>query len=70
MYAYRASATREVLWSIETNNARNKEDFLSSEKKSKAKNKKNDDGFRKVIIYNQAPDALPDWHASKYKASQ
>ena len=28
------------LWSIETNNARNKKDFLSSEKKSKAKNKK------------------------------
>ena len=28
------------LWSIETNNARNRKDFLSSEKKSKAKNKK------------------------------
>ena len=28
------------LWSIETNNARNKKDFLFSEKKSKAKNKK------------------------------
>ena len=28
------------LWSIETNNARNKKDFLSSENKNKAKNKK------------------------------
>ena len=28
------------LWSIETDNAEHKKDFLSSEKKSKAKNKK------------------------------
>ena len=34
------------LWSIETNNARNKKDCLSSEKKSIAKNKqKNNDNF-------------------------
>ena len=40
------------LWPIETNNARNKKDFLSSEKKSKAKNKKNNDDFRNVVIFD------------------
>ena len=38
-----------LLWSIETNNPRNKTDFLSSEKKSEAKNKKYNDDFRKVV---------------------
>ena len=55
------------LWPMETNNAGHKKDFLSSEKKSKAKNKKYNDYFRKVVIFNQIPDALHDLHASKYK---
>ena len=43
---------RDMLWpwSIETNNARNKKDFLSSEKKPKPKTKKKNDDFRKVVI--------------------
>ena len=46
---------RNVWWlrPIETNNARNKKDFLCSEKKSQAKNKKDGNNFRKVIIYKK-----------------
>ena len=60
---------RDVLWQwyIETNNAKNNKDFLSSEKKSKAKTKNNNDDFRKVVISDWIPDALRDLHASKYK---
>ena len=52
------------LWSIETNNSRNKKYFLVPKKRAKPKN--NDD-FRKVVISDWIPDALRDLHASKYK---
>ena len=41
--------------------------FCPPKKKSKAKNKKNNDDFRKVDISDEIPDALRDLHASKYK---
>ena len=36
-------------------------------KKGKAKNKKNNDDFRKVVISDWIPDALRDLHGSKYQ---
>ena len=53
------------LWSIETNNARNNKDFLSSEKKEQSQ--KNNDDFRNVVISDWIPDALRDLHVFKYK---
>ena len=49
------------------NQQRGKKNFLSSEKKSKAKSKKYNDDFQKVVISDQIPDALRDLHASKYQ---
>ena len=45
---------------------RTQKDFLSSEKKSNAKNIKYNNDFRKVVIPNQIPDALCNLRTSKY----
>ena len=41
--------------------------FSGFRKKSKAQNKKYNNGFRKVVMSNAIPDALRDLHTSKYK---
>ena len=57
------------LWSIETNNAKHKFFFVFRKKKSRTKkNKKYNNDFRKVVIFNWIPDALHDLHVSKYKS--
>ena len=48
------------LWPVGTDNAGRNKDFLSFKKRSKAKNRKYNNNFRKVIISNLIPDALRD----------
>ena len=52
---------------MRTNNAGHKQDFLSSGKKSKAKNKIGTTFVKSLFLTQLTPDELRDLHTSKYK---